>query len=136
MYAWGKKSKSVSFSRVYVCVKAKLTLVSFVLLFFCTFPSHENIRDIFLGNNFTFISLLYIFLPCSLTSHHRQKLMSWRELRRSLVTTTRRGGELRMKSDTHQRDKRRNFQNGHIIYKNAQTYDIAHLNDEPVTKFV
>ena len=25
----GKKSKSVSFSRVYVCVKAKLTLVSF-----------------------------------------------------------------------------------------------------------
>ena len=34
----GKKSKSVSFSRVYVCVKAKLTLVSFFLLFFCTFP--------------------------------------------------------------------------------------------------
>ena len=35
----GEKSKSVSFSRVYVCVKAKLTLVSFFLLFFlCTFP--------------------------------------------------------------------------------------------------
>ena len=34
-----KKSKSVSFSRVYVCVKAKLTLVIFFLLFFlCTFP--------------------------------------------------------------------------------------------------
>ena len=30
----GKKSKSVSFLRVYVCVKAKLTLVSFFLLFF------------------------------------------------------------------------------------------------------
>ena len=30
----GEKSKSVSFSRVYVCVKAKLTLVSFFLLFF------------------------------------------------------------------------------------------------------
>ena len=38
MYTWGK-SKSVSFSRVYVCVKAKLTLVKFFLLFFlCTFP--------------------------------------------------------------------------------------------------
>ena len=34
MYAWEKKL-SVSFSRVYVCVKAKLTLVSF---FLCTFP--------------------------------------------------------------------------------------------------
>ena len=30
----GKKSKSVSFSRVYVCVKAKLTLVSFFYFFF------------------------------------------------------------------------------------------------------
>ena len=30
----GKKSKSVSFSRVYVCVKAKLTLVSFFFTFF------------------------------------------------------------------------------------------------------
>ena len=30
----GKKSKSVSFSRVYVCVKAKLTLVSFFYIFF------------------------------------------------------------------------------------------------------
>ena len=35
----GEKSESVSFSRVYVSVKAKLTLVSFFLLFFlCTFP--------------------------------------------------------------------------------------------------
>ena len=30
----GEKGKSVSFSRVYVCVKAKLTVVSFFLLFF------------------------------------------------------------------------------------------------------
>ena len=30
----GAKSKGVSFSRVYVCVKAKLTLVSFFLLLF------------------------------------------------------------------------------------------------------
>ena len=30
----GKKSKSLGFSRVYICVKAKLTLVSFFLLFF------------------------------------------------------------------------------------------------------
>ena len=30
----GEKSKSVSFSRVYVCVKAKLTLVCFFLLFY------------------------------------------------------------------------------------------------------
>ena len=34
----GKKSKSVSFSRVYVCVKAKLTLVSFFTSFSCAFP--------------------------------------------------------------------------------------------------
>ena len=34
----GGKSKSVSFSRVYVCVKAKLTLVSFFLLFFMHLP--------------------------------------------------------------------------------------------------
>ena len=34
----GEKSKSVSFSRVYVCVKAKLTLVSFFLLFFLHLP--------------------------------------------------------------------------------------------------
>ena len=37
----GKKSKSVSFSRVYVCVKAKITLVSFFLLFFFA-PSPKN----------------------------------------------------------------------------------------------
>ena len=30
----GQKSKSVNFSRVYVCVKAKLTLVSFFLFFY------------------------------------------------------------------------------------------------------
>ena len=30
----GETSKSVSFSRVYVCVKAKLTLVSFFFTFF------------------------------------------------------------------------------------------------------
>ena len=35
----GEKGKSVSFSRVYVCVKAKLTLVRFFFTFFsCTFP--------------------------------------------------------------------------------------------------
>ena len=38
----GKKSKSVSFSRVYVCVKAKLTLVSFFYFFLCTFPLHQE----------------------------------------------------------------------------------------------
>ena len=38
-FTLGEKSKSVCFSRVYVCLKAKLTLVSFFLLFFlCTFP--------------------------------------------------------------------------------------------------
>ena len=36
----GKKSKSVSFSRVYVCVKAKLTLVSF---FFTVFSMHLSL---------------------------------------------------------------------------------------------
>ena len=62
--------------------------------------------------------------------------MSWRELRKNLATTTRRGGELRMKSDTPQRDRRRNFQNAHIIYKNTWTYDISHPNAEPVPTFV
>ena len=38
----GGKSKSVSFSRVYVCVKAKLTLVSFFYFFLCTFPLHQE----------------------------------------------------------------------------------------------
>ena len=41
MYAWGKKVK-VSFSRVYVCVKAKLTLVSFFLTFF---SMHLSLSD-------------------------------------------------------------------------------------------
>ena len=34
----GEKSKSVSFSRVYVCVKAKLTLVIFFIFFYAPFP--------------------------------------------------------------------------------------------------
>ena len=34
----GEKSKSVSFLRVYVCVKAKLTLVNIFLLFFMHLP--------------------------------------------------------------------------------------------------
>ena len=34
----GKKSKSVSFPRVYVCVKAKLTLVSFFYFFYAPSP--------------------------------------------------------------------------------------------------
>ena len=34
MYAWGKKGKMLVFTGVYVCVKAKLTLVSFFSLFF------------------------------------------------------------------------------------------------------
>ena len=36
-----KKGKNVSFSRVYVCVKAKLTLLSF-FYFFCHAPSPEE----------------------------------------------------------------------------------------------
>ena len=43
MYAWGGKSKSVSCSRVYVCVKAKLTLISF-FLFFLLFLMHLALR--------------------------------------------------------------------------------------------
>ena len=42
MYAWGK-SKSVSFSRVYVFVKAKLTLVSFLYFFYAPSPKCINI---------------------------------------------------------------------------------------------
>ena len=34
MYDWGKKRKMLVFTGVYVCVKAKLTLVSFFLLFY------------------------------------------------------------------------------------------------------
>ena len=33
-----KKGKMLVFTGLYVCVKAKLTFVSFVFLFFCTFP--------------------------------------------------------------------------------------------------
>ena len=43
----GEKSKSVSFSRVYVCVKAKLTLVSFFLLFYA--PSPKNPQSLSSG---------------------------------------------------------------------------------------
>ena len=39
MYAWGKKGKMLVFTGVYVCVKAKLTVVSFFfLVFFAPFP--------------------------------------------------------------------------------------------------
>ena len=38
MYAWGKKGKMLLFTGVYVCVKAKLTLVSFFSPFFAPFP--------------------------------------------------------------------------------------------------
>ena len=38
----GKKSKSVSFSRVYVCVKAKLTLVSFFYFFYAPSPNDTS----------------------------------------------------------------------------------------------
>ena len=34
MYAWGKKRKMLVFTGVYVCVKAKLTFVSFFFNFF------------------------------------------------------------------------------------------------------
>ena len=34
MYAWGKKRKLLVFTAVYVCVKAKLTLVRFFFNFF------------------------------------------------------------------------------------------------------
>ena len=45
----GEKSKSVSFSRVYVCVKAKLTLVSFFFTFFhAPFP-YEKVPKILAG---------------------------------------------------------------------------------------
>ena len=38
MYAWGKKGKMLVFTGVYVCVKAKLTLVSFFPCFIAPFP--------------------------------------------------------------------------------------------------
>ena len=61
----GKKSKSVSFSRVYVCVKAKLTLVSFFLLFFsCTFPLLNQLKSF--QWHFFLISQTQIF--CKLTA--------------------------------------------------------------------
>ena len=42
MYAWGKKGKMLVFTGVYVCVKAKLTLVSFFfLVFFAPFPHRQ-----------------------------------------------------------------------------------------------
>ena len=45
----GKKSKSVSFLRVYVCVKAKLTLVSFFFTFFMHLPLTQTQKPIFVG---------------------------------------------------------------------------------------
>ena len=40
MYDWGKKRKMLVFTGVYVCVKAKLTFVSFFLpFFFAPFPN-------------------------------------------------------------------------------------------------
>ena len=41
----GEKSKSVSFLRVYVCVKAKLTLVSFFYFFFAPSPNAKNMKS-------------------------------------------------------------------------------------------
>ena len=45
----GEKSKSVSFSRVYVCVKAKLTLVSFFYFFFIHLPLIGKQRGFLIG---------------------------------------------------------------------------------------
>ena len=53
----------VSFSRVYVCVKAKLTLVSFFLLFLCTFPYLCSLPNFLLeyANIFTHIYFTQVF---------------------------------------------------------------------------
>ena len=45
MYAWGKKRKMLVFTGVYVCVKAKLTLVSFFSIFF--FPPFPHLNSLF-----------------------------------------------------------------------------------------
>ena len=46
MYAWGKKGKMLVFTGVYVCVKAKLTLVRFFsFFFFAPFPYHITPDD-------------------------------------------------------------------------------------------
>ena len=45
MYAWGKKRKLLVFTAVYVCVKAKLTLVRFFFIFFCLHLSLRWGRD-------------------------------------------------------------------------------------------
>ena len=42
MYAWGKKGKMLVFKGVYVCVKAKLTLVSFFFFFFFAPFPYDN----------------------------------------------------------------------------------------------
>ena len=57
MYAWGKKVKVLVF-RMYVCVKAKLTLVSFFFTFFMHLPL-EGLALCHLSS-FTFISFLRI----------------------------------------------------------------------------
>jgi len=44
MYAWGKKGKMLVFTGVYVCVRAKLTLVSF--FFFAPFPYMDFLKDL------------------------------------------------------------------------------------------
>ena len=50
----GEKSKSVSFSRVYVCVKAKLTLVSFFLLFYFVHLPLSSLQKYILLLSFSF----------------------------------------------------------------------------------
>ena len=58
MYTWRKKRKNVSFTRVYVCVKAKLTFDSFFPLFFAPFPISDSSllffqkSSLYLGNGF------------------------------------------------------------------------------------
>ena len=58
MYAWGEKRKKVSFSRVYVCVKAKLTFVSFFFsfYFFAPFPK-DGIQYLVLNVNMAIRSI-------------------------------------------------------------------------------
>ena len=62
MYAWGKKGKMLVFTGVYVCVKAKLTFVSFFLLFL-HLPLTVSVFQRHIHSRSTFFHFGRIMLP-------------------------------------------------------------------------
>ena len=60
MYDWGKKRNMLVFTGVYVCVKAKLTCVSFFPFFFAPFPIYFIV----------IIDIIVFFWSCHVSSRN------------------------------------------------------------------